>query len=156
MIYIDRQLKKWAQSGGITPFVLSHINPASVDLCLGDTFVDLKLDAQVQSAQIAINPGDAILATTVEFITMPSNAVGVVYLKSSLARQGLDHVLAGFIDPGFRGQLTLELHTHRPIVLEAGQRVIQLVLYQTEVPDRTYNGRYQDQEGPTRARQTAC
>lgn len=153
MIYVDRQLRAWARSGGVEPFTESHVNVASIDLCLGSTFIDLESDTKyINKAEITIKPGDAILATTNEFISMPSNAVGVVYLKSSLARQGLDHALAGYCDCGFKGQLTLELHSHRPITLRAGQRVIQLVLHQTEIPDKTYDGKYQNQRGPTRAR----
>jgi len=154
MIYIDRQLKQWALNGGITPYLEDCINPASIDLRLGGTFIDLgtcKRD-RFSHLKITISPGDAILATTMEYIVMPSNAAGVVYLKSSLARQGLDHALAGFVDPGFKGQLTLELHAHYPVTLTAGQRVVQLVLYQTEEPDKIYNGRYQGQRGPTIAR----
>ena len=139
MIYADRELKMWARRGGVTPYVEGNVNSASIDLCLGSTFIDLESDTKyVNKAEIVIKPGDAILATTNEFLSMPPNAAGIVYLKSTLARAGLDHALAGFVDPGFRGQLTLELHSHRPITLRAGQRVIQLVLYQTYIPEKTY------------------
>ena len=98
-------------------------------------------------------PLTAVLASTVEYITMPLDYAGVLYLKSTPARAGLDHALAGFVDCGFCGTLTLELHAHREIILVAGERLVQLVLYRMEGrPDRPYQGRYQGQEGPTEAR----
>lgn len=156
MILVDWQLTVWAQSQqGITPFDSACINPSSIDLKLGNQFIHLSNDGEVtQTDSIIINPGDAYLATTMEYIRMPDYASGVVYLKSSLARQGLDHALAGFVDVGFCGQITMELHSHRAIELQAGQRVIQLVLYRLDAkPDNLYNGRYQNQTGPTKARE---
>lgn len=151
MILADYQLCTWAVKN-VDPFDIDCINPASIDLKLGGEFVDLELDIRFRSNIITISPGDAILATTLEYIKMPANRVGVLYLKSSLARQGLDHALAGFVDPGFEGQLTMELHSHRPITLRPGQRIVQLVLYECYEPARPYNGRYQGQKGPTRAK----
>ncbi|MBC8485730.1 MAG: dCTP deaminase [Bacteroidetes bacterium] len=153
MIYPDYRLVEWAGNGGIVPFDPDCINPASVDLRLGNTFIDLETNEKFQAAKITITPGQAILATTLEIITIPPNAIGNVYLKSSMARQGLDHALAGLCDPAFSGTLTLELHSHRPITLHTGQRVIQLVLSATNGnPVNTYKGKYQNQRGPTRAR----
>lgn len=153
MILADHQLFKWAVEN-VDPFDVDCINPASIDLKLGDKFVDLETDRGFRAYQnlIIIRPGDAYLATTLEYIKMPTNRVGVLYLKSSLARQGLDHALAGFVDPGFEGTLTMELHSHRPITLRPGQRIVQLVLYECYEPSRSYNGRYQGQKGPTRAK----
>lgn len=151
MILADRQLHEWAREN-VNPYDPDCINPASIDLKLGGEFVDLELDKRFRSNIITLSPGDAILATTLEYIKMPTNRVGVLYLKSSLARQGLDHALAGFVDPGFEGQLTMELHSHRPVRLRPGQRIVQLVLYECYKPTRPYNGRYQGQKGPTRAK----
>lgn len=153
MIYPDFKLHWWAIDGGITPFDPDSINPASIDLRLGDTIVRLHKDLKIKAEIFTIQPGEAILATTLEYIKMPNDAAGVVYLKSSLARQGLDHALAGWIDPGFEGELTMELHAHRSIMLYAGQRVVQLVLMKTLGPvAKPYAGRYQGQRGPTEAR----
>ena len=154
MIYTDRMLADWAKQGGIVPFDPDCINPASIDLRLGSSFINLEANIEFQADEIAIMPGQAILATTLEIINIPKNAAGVVYLKSSLARAGLDHALAGYCDPSFSGTLTLELHSHRPVTLRAGQRVIQLVLLETRGdPVNPYKGRYQGQRGPTRARE---
>ena len=70
---------------------------------------------------------------------------GELRLKSSAARNGLDHALAGWIDPGFDGTLTLELHAHRPIELQAGKAYVQLVVASClATPARSYQqtGRY--------------
>lgn len=152
MILPDWALKQWAKSGGVEPYDPACINPASIDLKLGYEFIDLKDGRLFRSVRPIIYPGDAYLATTLEYIRMPIHCTGVVYLKSSLARQGLDHALAGFVDPGFEGNLTLELHAHRRVKLRAEQRIIQLVLQECYEPDKPYAGRYQGQKGPTRDR----
>jgi dCTP deaminase len=153
MILPDHQIKDWALGGGLSPFTPEHVNPASVDLTVAWHYAVQHGDngwLGQTADHILVIPGKAILATTIEYIKMPKWAAGVIYLKSSMARMGLDHSLAGFVDPGFEGELTMELHAHRPLVLHAGQRVVQLVLYRmSAMPDRAYNGRYQGQRGPT-------
>jgi len=153
----DRELIKWGQMlGGVIPFEYENVNPASIDLRIGKNILDLRTGTEKEIEDhvvFEIVPGDAILATTVEYIKMPIDCCGVLYLKSSIARSGLDHALAGFVDPGFEGELTMELHSHRPVNLGAGQRIIQLVLYRMELcPSKPYSGRYQYQVGPTQAR----
>jgi len=154
MIWPDNRLIQWIENGGIIPPLLECVNPASIDLRLGGKWIDLEIGVETVSEEIELVPGMAILGTTLEYIKMPTSAAGVLYLKSSLARRGLDHSLAGFVDPGFKGELTMELHTHRPIVLRAGERVVQIVLYDLlEEPRFPYDGRYQGQRGPTRAKE---
>lgn len=154
MILPDFKIRQWAELGGIEPFNSAHINPASVDLTLGAGYIDLRTgEEHALTDSLLLVPGEAILATTAEYIRLPGIYAGSVYLKSSLARLGLDHSLAGWVDPGFSGQLTLELHSHRPIELRPCQRIIQLVLWIMQMePDSVYNGRYQGQRGPTRAK----
>jgi dCTP deaminase len=150
MTWNDVKLRQWIQAGGVTPANYDCINPASVDLHIDRHFIDLWTDEHLEAETLELKPGMAILATTVEVITIPPDAAATVYLKSSRARQGLDHALAGWIDPGFSGQITLELHAHRPFTITAGQRVIQLVLQQLIAPAlHPYAGRYQHQRGPT-------
>lgn len=154
MILPDHELTKWATNGGVFPFETDNINPASIDLRIGNKYINLTTDLEFRTDNFLLHPGQAILATTVEYIKMPNNCAGVLYLKSSMARLGLDHALAGFVDPNFEGELTMELHAHRSIKLVAGQRVIQLVLYRMETPPlEGYDGRYQGQRGPTQARE---
>lgn len=152
MILPDFMLEQWARTGGIDPFNAAMINPSTLDLRLGSTYVDLKTEQHCipLDGLILIEPGSPILCTTLEIIKIPSNLRGVVYLKSSLAREGLDHALAGYVDPGFWGQLTLEFHAHIPITLQINQRIVQIELAQLVAPARKpYNGKYQGQRGPT-------
>lgn len=107
-----------------------------------------------------IEPGQFLLATTTERIALPSSLSARVDGKSSLARQGLMvHSTAGFIDPGFEGQITLELSNVGPwsLPLVAGQRIAQLTFeFMDGKVERPYGteslrSHYQGQEGPTSA-----
>jgi dCTP deaminase len=139
-----------------TPFIKENVSPASIDLTLAPEYIDLR-DGQRHTMGDGIDlwPGVAILACTVERIKLPPNCAGQVMLKSSAARRGLDHALAGWVDPGFEGDLTLELHAHRPVTLRPGERLVQMVVFDLSAfPLRPYGetGRYQGQRGPTEAR----
>jgi dCTP deaminase len=154
MIWSDWMLRKACdQFDLVSPYNPECINPASIDLCIAPNYIDLETGETLESDEIVIEPGMAILASTIEYVCIPRDAAATVYLKSSMARLGLDHALAGWVDPGFEGTLTLELHAHRPVVLTAGQRVVQLVLMEMAAePEQAYQGRYQGQTGPTEAR----
>ena len=153
MILPDHELRQWAQNGGIEPYEPDNINPASVDLRIAPQYIFLNSGNKAESDAILLLPGAPILATTIEYVRIPPDCAAVLYLKSSMARKGLDHALAGFVDPGFEGELTMELHAHRPLILHAEQRVIQLVLYRLSSPaEKPYAGRYQGQRGPTMTR----
>lgn len=171
--------------GLVSPFDPARINPASIDLTLGRDFVNLSDSHinftigdlgfcalpgdRFEADRVQLVPGVALLATTAERVKIPDNEVTLNYpdkdwlmaciaelrLKSSAARNGLDHALAGWIDPGFGcGQnedgsygstLTLELHAHRPIELLAGKAYVQLVVASClATPARSYQqtGRY--------------
>ena len=158
MTFPDHLLRQWASNGGVEPFDPACINPASIDLRISIAHViglngwEHKHSLVLPSA-LNLDVGDPVLVSTIEYIKMPHDCAGVVYLKSSLARRGLDHALAGYCDPGFCGNLTLELHAHYPITLHHNQRIIQLVLHRLESPpESTYHGKYQGQTGPTPAR----
>ena len=155
MILPDYELQIWAQDGGIDAdsYDPANINPASIDLRFSGRVINLSTGDEHTVGKLSIEPGDAVLVDTLEYITMPLDCAGTLYLKSSLARIGLDHALAGWVDPNFSGTLTLELHAHRPIVIEKGQRIVQLVLQRMEGrPVQLYRGKYQHQYGPTEAR----
>lgn len=155
MIWNDSKLREYCESHSlVTPYDPAHINPGSIDLRIGNEFINLATMRRFTDTVITINPGDAILATTVERVWLPHDACAAIYLKSSMARLGLDHALAGWIDANFQGELTLEFHAHRPVTLKAGQRVVQMVVMQmTGAAQNPYNGRYQGQAGPTSARE---
>lgn len=119
-------------------------------------------EERFEACKVYLRPGVALLATTAERVAIPDRRVvlgraidnslvevpactGELRLKSSAARAGLDHALAGWIDPGFDGTLTLELHAHRPIELVAGRCYVQLVVAtMLAAPARGYQvtGRY--------------
>lgn len=151
------------------------IQPASVDLHLGRRFAVLvgdpawevidpargALTRQVEVPEdhdgFLLEPGQFALGHTVETITVPCTLVGRYENKSSLARLGLATHFAGLIDPGFRGQVTLEFAnlSGYPILLRPGMAIGQLSLARLGVPvARGYGvrGHYQDQDGPTPSR----
>jgi dCTP deaminase len=99
-----------------------------------------------------------VLGCTMEYIRLPSTLAARIEGKSSVGRMGLAiHVTAGFVDPGFYGQLTLELvnHSGRPVFLKPGMRIAQMSFHTlSQLPRRVYGdpalgSHYQGQVGPT-------
>ena len=105
-----------------------------------------------------MQPGEFLLASTHEYLTLGPAHAARVEGRSSLARVGLAvHVTGGFIDPGFSGQITLEMKNllHRPVIIYAGMSIAQIAFQVLDGPvERPYGerGRYQDQVGPTASR----
>jgi dCTP deaminase len=108
-----------------------------------------------------LHPGEFVLASTYEVVTLPDDVAGRLEGKSSLGRLGLlTHSTAGFIDPGFSGHVTLELSNvaNLPIKLMPGMKIGQLCLFRLSSPaERPYGSgatgsRYQGQRGPTPSR----
>src|SRR5687767_1158346 len=131
-----------------------RLQPASLELTLAaDVLADmgeagmqratLSEDATLRPSQFGLlHPGCFILASTLETVRIPTDLVAQVNGKSSHARRGLViHQTAGFIDPGFRGQITLELFnvSLNPIRLTVGMSICQLVFFQMTSPaERPY------------------
>lgn len=167
MILSDRDLRK-AQANHtiVAPFRDEHVQPASIDLRLGDQFIIWvddgngimkKLKVNVIDG-ITIETGQFMLGTTYETVTIPDDLSGKVEGRSSWGRLGLTvHITAGFIDPGFTGTVTLELKNdgHTPLWLPVGERICQLVLTQLTSPaEKPYGSaglgsHYQGQQGVT-------
>ncbi len=108
-----------------------------------------------------LHPGEFVLASTYEVVTLPDDVAGRLEGKSPLGRLGLlTHSTAGWIDPGFSGHVTLELSNVAtlPIKLWPGMKIGQLCLFRTSSPaehpygSSQYGSRYQDQRGPTPSR----
>lgn len=146
----------------ISPFREEQVNPASYDLRLGhdlliESFERRKLVTypfalHSQEDPYFLRPGQFVLASTVEVFSLPDDIAGQFLLKSSRAREGLEHLLAGYCDPGWSGsRLTLELHNSRqlhPVALWPGMRIGQMVFHRMDArPLRSYRetGRYNDQ-----------
>jgi dCTP deaminase len=167
MILSDKTLKEMISSGqlGITPINDESIQPASIDCRLGNHFlvvedrkmqtIDLNseiLYRQIEGPSITIPPHSFLLATTMEFIRLPNDLVAFVEGRSSIGRIGLFIQNAGWVDPGFEGQITLELFNANslPIRLEAGRRICQLVFCRMDqAAAAPYHGKYQGQINAT-------
>jgi len=152
----------------ISPMQEEQIQPASVDIRLGNTFSVVEdtsagiitLDKEIRYKTIKTDtylllPGQFVLATTMEYFELPDNLTAFVEGRSSLGRMGLFIQNAGWVDPGFRGEITLELFNANrcAIELKSGRRVGQLVF--AEMDDSAlnpYNGKYQGQTGATGSR----
>ena len=170
MILSDKTIETMLQEGtlGIEPLEKEQIQPASVDIRLGDTFgiVEdtssgiLTLDGQIayktiRTERYLLLPGQFVLATTMEYFRLPEDVTAFVEGRSSLGRMGLFIQNAGWVDPGFEGEITLELFNANrcAIELRAGRRVGQLVFARMDQSARNpYRGKYQGQRGATGSR----
>ena len=167
MILSDKTILKMLAENtlSISPLEEGQIQPASVEIRLGNTFsiVEdsasgiLTLDREIHYKKIQADtflllPGQFVLATTMEYIVLPDNLTAFVEGRSSLGRLGLFIQNVGWVDPGFRGEITLELFTanRRAIEWRTGRRVRQLVFAGLDAAAfHPYNGKYQGQIGAT-------
>ena len=170
MILSDKTIMKMLEEGTleISPITQQQIQPASVDVRLGDTFSVVEdsstgiinLDEEIkyktiQTDTYVLLPGQFVLATTMEYFALPNNLTAFVEGRSSLGRMGLFIQNAGWVDPGFKGEITLELFNANrcAIELKAGRRVGQLVFAEMDQDAlNPYNGKYQGQRGATGSR----
>lgn len=163
MILSDKTIRKMLAEKEliIKPVDEIQIQPASVDMRLGNDF--LKVDEnslpvmtlndkvnyeEVKGSEIIIPPHSFLLATTKEYIKLPDNLTAFVEGRSSIGRMGLFIQNAGWVDPGFEGQITLELYNANrlPIKLEADRRICQLVFaLMDDKTNNPYRGKYQGQ-----------
>jgi dCTP deaminase len=181
MILSDRTIREQLAAGriGIDPLDESCIQPSSVDLRLDRLFrvflnhtmsvIDVRKDLSdlTQEVEIAegdafiLHPGEFVLGSTSERVSLPDDIVARIEGKSSLGRLGLlIHSTAGFIDAGFSGHITLELSNvaNLPITLYPGMKIGQVSFLQMTTPaDVPYGSakvgsKYQGQRGPTPSR----
>ncbi|MDZ5811043.1 dCTP deaminase [Halorubrum sp. AD140] len=157
-----------------------QVQPASVDLRLGERFLEFQrtnipcihptqadeVGEYVTETTVAegdefiLHPGDFVLGTTTERVEIPDDLVAHVEGRSSLGRLAIVvHATAGLCDPGYKGQITLELSNlgTAPVALSPGMRVSQLTFTELKSPaDRPYGAergsKYQDQDGPQASR----
>jgi len=167
MILSDKTILRMMEEKTLTihPITPEQIQPASVDIRLGDTFSIVEdsaagiisLDSQIayktiQTDTYLLLPGQFVLATTMEYFELPDDLTAFVEGRSSLGRMGLFVQNAGWVDPGFHGEITLELYNANrcAIELKAGRRVGQLVFAKLDdVALNPYRGKYQGQTGAT-------
>jgi len=178
MLLSDRDIKSEIDKGRVVlePYDVNMIQPSSVDVRLDRLFrtfenhkyahIDPAENQPELTREVAVegqdpfilHPGEFVLGSTFEVITLPDDIAGRLEGKSSLGRLGLlTHSTAGFIDPGFSGHVTLELSNVAtlPIKLWPGMKIGQLCLFRLESPaehpygSAVYGSRYQGQRGPT-------
>jgi dCTP deaminase len=177
----DRDLRKELDSGrlDVAPFDPAMLQPSSIDIRLDRFFrvfdntkythIDPKLQQDELTSMVekdnddafVLHPGEFVLGSTYELVSLPDDLAGRLEGKSSLGRLGLlTHSTAGFIDPGFSGHITLELSNvaNLPITLWPGMKIGQLCLFRlsssAEFPygSAQAGSRYQGQRGPTPSR----
>ena len=177
MLLSDRDLKIEIDSGrlDISPFDESLLQPSSIDVLLDTQFRtfnngrythidpaecqdDLTSLVDVGDGPFVLHPGEFVLGSTYESVTLSDSLAARMEGKSSLGRLGLlTHSTAGFIDPGFSGPITLELSNvaNLPITLWPGMKIGQLCFFKLSSPSmepygsERYGSRYQHQRGPT-------
>jgi dCTP deaminase len=182
MVLSDRTIKRLLDEGriGIEPYDETLLQPSSLDVRVDRFFrvfrnsrypyIDVKepmedltelVEVSDEEQPFILHPGEFVLGSTLERVTLPDDLVARLEGKSSLGRLGLlIHSTAGFIDPGWDGHVTLELSNvaNLPITLYVGMRIGQLSFVQLTEPAATPYGadvigsKYQGQEGPTPSR----
>ena len=181
MLLSDKDIRAQIEAGriGLDPLSMELIQPSSMDVRLDRFFRlfdnhkypfidpreqqdDLTRFVEVDKDEAFIlHPGEFVLGSTFEIVSLPHDIAARLEGKSSLGRLGLlTHSTAGFVDPGFQGHVTLELSNTAtlPIKLWPGMKIGQLCFFQlsseSENPygSSKYGSRYQGQRGPTASR----
>ena len=181
MLLSDRDIRAQIEENRVRvePYDPGMIQPSSVDVRLDKFFRVFEnhkysvIDPSIEQSELTrevqvapneffiLHPGEFVLASTYEVITLPDDIAGRLEGKSSLGRLGLlTHSTAGFIDPGFSGHITLELSNvaNLPVKLFPGMKIGQLCLIKLSSPaehpygSALYGSRYQGQRGPTPSR----
>lgn len=133
-----------------------QIQPASLDVRLGREKYNFEKDQRIKGPQHRFQPGKRYLCHTQESVSLPNRIAAQLAGRSSIGRQGIIvHKTAGWIDPGFEGEITLEMMNlgNEPVDLRVGDRIAQLVFFKLDKPSEGYSGSYQNQSGATEVRQ---
>lgn len=181
MLLSDRDIKAEIDGGRVRlePYDQAMVQPSSIDVRLDKyfrlfdnhkyPFIDpaqdqpdlTRLIEVTHGEPFILHPGEFVLGSSFEIVTLPDHLAARLEGKSSLGRLGLlTHSTAGFVDPGFSGHVTLELSNAAtlPIKLWPGMKVGQLCFFRLSSPAESpygsskYGSRYQGQRGPTASR----
>lgn len=135
----------------LKPYDKQNLQPNSYDVSLDDTII-LSNGDKVK-LPYTLKHGEFILGSTVEKVELIRNVCAQINGKSTNARNGLCvHLTAGFIDCGFKGNITLEMvNFGNDIELIPNMKIGQLIFYESSTPMNLYDGHYQNQEGVTPA-----
>lgn len=160
MILSDWQIQYHAERDAIVePFDIALLNPASIDVRLGNhlmievadqrDLIEIDISKRTKEHPYCLRPDEFCLAETLETFNLPRFISGQFVLKSSRAREGYEHMLAGFCDPGWHGsKLTLELKNARrfhDLPLYPGLKIGQMVFHRmcaSPLRDYSETGRY--------------
>lgn len=177
-VLVDHEIRHYCEVFDmISPYDDGLLQPASYDVRLGsifqkvdrtrllpvrlskpETFSDLYERHDVgKEGAFFLPPGGFALACTEEIVKIPPDIVSRIQGKSSLGRLGLVIETAGYIDPGFRGSVTMEIYNLLPVgmYLNVGSTIAQLSFeYTSARPEKTYQGRYQGDVEATGSRYT--
>ena len=160
---------------GVIDTTIDNINGASIDITLDDIIyvesydtgvqpIDLKHKQSIHTGKLTMDfngynmkPGEFLLASSVEIFNLPNDIAAEYKLKSTLARNGLNHMLAGWCDPGWiNSKLTLELHNvtrFNNLRITPGMKIGQIVFWRcNSVPsgmDYGSKGQYNNQQSTT-------
>lgn len=158
---VDFQIEELALATKlIEPFNTDQLNPASYDVKIGEYVLVEMPDSSWQKMKTPylLSPGEFILAEIQETLTLPADIEATFQLKSSRGREGYEHVMSGYIDPGYKGIITLELvnvNRYRSLPIEQNMRIGQIRFMKTDAPARSPywdKGNYQQDTGVTPSR----
>lgn len=178
MVLSDRDIRAEIEAGRIVidPYIPEAVQPSSVDLHLDRRFrvfrnsrypyIDVRADQPELTELVEIggddpfilHPGEFVLGSTFERVQLPNDLVARLEGKSSLGRLGLlIHSTAGYVDPGWEGNLTLELSNvaNLPITLYDGMKIGQISFQRLSSPaevgygDARIGSKYRGQRDPT-------
>lgn len=140
-ILVDWEIEELCRQGMVTPYDPALLNPASLDVRVGSRLILAKSDGD-EEIDISgfdpvlpfwFHPGSWCLTESLEVFSLPENICATFALKSSRAREGYQHKLAGWCDPGWHGSvLTLELtaaHPYRPLPIYPGLKIGQMIFF---------------------------
>jgi dCTP deaminase len=145
----------------IEPLDPEQIQPASIDLRISDEILIARGEEiyfgkepeyeKIQSNELILPPMTHVLVRTMERVELPNDVGGITKLRSSLSRIGVMFNNAGWVDPGFKGTLTLSVFNSNniPVKIKSGTRFFQLVLLRLDSESEGYSGRYVNQEDVT-------
>jgi len=142
-VFSDAQILEALKTGEL------KLEPSDISACLNPAGYDLRI-----AKTVVVKPKQYELVATLETVELGLNVVATLHIRSSLAREGLIGSFA-VVDPGFRGQLTFNLHNvgAKEVTLKEGERIVQIMFHQLgSSAKKGYNGSYQDSKGIVKSR----
>jgi len=137
-ILSEKEIQKNLENGKlkIKPFSQEGLQPASYDL---RTKKNREIDGLT-------------LISTLEKIELPPNIAGIIRMRSTYSREGI-FFSGGYIDPGYKGEITLSLtNADKPIKIKQKERIAQIIFLEIKGETQGYNGKYQNSKGPTESK----